>query len=253
MEAMETKEIPVGRIVSISELNVAVLINDEKVKYHDMLYTYNKGKKIQFEVAEEEGNLVSTIPFQSVIGLKKGLPVYKEQSGLEIEYSDQILGKVFDSYGGLIDNNVIEQPKKRNVYSRNLTLEVTESLAINDMVRMKKILDSIKALGVKIALDDFGTGYSSLNHIREIPLDVIKVDQSFVKDLAVDQYAQAFVKMVGELADALNVKICVEGIETADQFKVLEGMDVQMIQGFYFDKPMPKNEFEIKLMGERMY
>ena len=67
---------------------------------------------------------------------------------------------------------------------QNLTLEVTESLAINDMERMKGILNGIKALGVHLALDDFGTGYSSLNHIREIPFDVIKVDQSFVKDLA---------------------------------------------------------------------
>ena len=66
---------------------------------------------------------------------------------------------------------------------RNLTLEVTESLAINDMERMKEILGSIKALGVRIALDDFGTGYSSLNHIREIHFDVIKVDQSFFREL----------------------------------------------------------------------
>ncbi|MCR5278996.1 MAG: EAL domain-containing protein, partial [Lachnospiraceae bacterium] len=123
------------------------------------------------------------------------------------------------------------------------TLEVTESLAINDMERMKKILSAIKNLGVKIALDDFGTGYSSLNHIREIPFDVIKVDQGFVKDLAEDAFSQSFVKMVAELAETLGVNVCVEGIETDRQFAALVGMKVKMVQGFYYDKPMPRESF----------
>ena len=113
---------------------------------------------------------------------------------------------------------------------------------------MKKILDSIKKLGVKIALDDFGTGYSSLNHIREIPIDVIKVDQTFVKDLESDDYAKAFIAMIGELAQALDVKICVEGIETLEQYKVLENMNVHMIQGYYFGRPMPRENFEEKFL-----
>ncbi len=131
----------------------------------------------------------------------------------------------------------------------NLTLEVTESLAINDMDRMKKILSNIKTLGVKIALDDFGTGYSSLNHIREIPFDVIKVDQSFVRDLADDAYSQSFIKMVAELAETIGVNICVEGIETKEQFDALNGMKVKMVQGFYFDRPMTREDFEAKYIG----
>ncbi len=152
----------------------------------------------------------------------------------------------------LMQNDIVETIAKTieevGVNPRNLTLEVTESLAINDMERMKKILGNIKKLGIRIALDDFGTGYSSLNHIREIPLDVIKVDQSFVKDLATDQYAQSFVKMIGELAEALGVRVCVEGIETIEQFKALENMNVRMVQGFYFDKPMPRDAFEAKYL-----
>lgn len=134
------------------------------------------------------------------------------------------------------------------VNPRNLTLEVTESLAINDMERMKGILNSIRSLGVRIALDDFGTGYSSLNHIREIPLDVIKVDQSFVAELAEDSYSQSFIKMVAELAGAIGVSICIEGIETRDQYKVLEGMQVRLVQGYYFDRPMPRDRFEEKYL-----
>lgn len=128
----------------------------------------------------------------------------------------------------------------------NLTLEVTESLAINDMERMKEILDSIKKLGVRIALDDFGTGYSSLNHIREIPFDVIKVDQSFIKDLEKDAYAKSFIKMVAELAEVIDVNLCVEGVETKNQYKILSEMKVCLVQGYYFDRPMTRENFEQK-------
>ena len=150
----------------------------------------------------------------------------------------------------LLQADVVEVVEKvieeTGIEPRYLTLEVTESLAINDMERMKKILDSIKALGVKIALDDFGTGYSSLNHIREIPFDMIKVDQSFVKELADDAYSQSFVKMVAELAETLGVNICVEGIETEAQYEVVRNMKVKYIQGYYFDRPMKCEDFEAK-------
>lgn len=147
----------------------------------------------------------------------------------------------------LLQNNIVEivedTLKETGINPRNLTLEVTESLAINDMERMKGIMRRIRTLGVRIALDDFGTGYSSLNHIREIPLDVIKVDQSFVRDLVEDDYSQSFVKMVAELASTLGVSICVEGIEKYEQYKVLENMKVRLVQGYYFDRPMPKEDF----------
>lgn len=136
--------------------------------------------------------------------------------------------------------------KETGICPHNLTLEVTESLAINDMERMKEILASIKKLGVRIALDDFGTGYSSLNHIREIPFDVIKVDQSFIRDLERDAYAKSFIKMVGELAEAIDVNLCVEGVETQNQYKILSEMCVCLVQGYYFDRPMTREAFEKK-------
>ena len=150
----------------------------------------------------------------------------------------------------LLQTDIIDIVKRTidetGINPRNLTLEVTESLVINDMERMKKILGSLKELGCKLALDDFGTGYSSLNHIREIPFDVIKVDQSFVRDLAEDAYSQSFIKMVAELAETLGVNVCVEGIETERQFKALDNMKVKMVQGFFFDRPMTRDSFEQK-------
>lgn len=136
--------------------------------------------------------------------------------------------------------------KKSKINPRNLTLEVTEGVAVQDLECMKKVLQQIKKLGVRIALDDFGTGYSSLSHVKELPFDVIKVDQSFVRDLAEDTYSKSFVKMVSDLADALGVSICMEGVETEEQCRVLGDMNVRLIQGYYFDRPMPAGEFEKK-------
>ena len=133
---------------------------------------------------------------------------------------------------------------KTRINPKNVTLEVTESLAINDMKRMKKVLEALKALGVRVALDDFGTGYSSLNHIREMPIDVIKIDRCFIQPLAEDEFAGSFVKMVSELARTIGVKVCVEGVEYRKQIEALQGMHVDMIQGYYYGKPMTVTEFE---------
>lgn len=134
--------------------------------------------------------------------------------------------------------------EKVRINPQNVTLEVTESLAINDMDRMKRVLKQLKALGVCVALDDFGTGYSSLNHIRQMPIDVIKIDRCFVENLSEDEFAGAFVKMVAELAKTIGVAVCVEGVEQRKQLEVLKDMNVKMVQGYYYGKPMPAIEFE---------
>lgn len=148
----------------------------------------------------------------------------------------------------LLQNDIVDTVRsvvrETGIMPENLTLEVTEGLAINDMTRMKQILADIKSLGVRVALDDFGTGYSSLNHIREMPLDVIKIDRCFVHDIGKDEFQTAFVKMVAELASAINVKVCVEGVETEEQYTAVKETKIQMIQGFYFGKPMHREEFE---------
>ncbi len=133
---------------------------------------------------------------------------------------------------------------KSNINPKNVTLEVTESLAINDMERMKRVLKQLKTLGVCVALDDFGTGYSSLNHIREMPIDVIKIDRCFIQNISEDEFSVAFVRMVSELAKTIGVSICVEGVEQRKQLEVLQGMNIKLIQGYYYGKPMPVKEFE---------
>lgn len=152
----------------------------------------------------------------------------------------------------LLQNNFIEtiqQALERSgLTPSNLTLEMTEGLAINDMSRMKMVLTEIREMGVRVALDDFGTGYSSLNHIQHLPLDVIKIDRSFVMGLGDDPFSEAFVKTVSELADTIQVNVCVEGVEEEQQCDMLENMKIDMLQGFLFDRPIPVDEFEQKYL-----
>lgn len=152
----------------------------------------------------------------------------------------------------LLQNDIVDRIAKVVTESRilpaNLVLEVTESLAINDMNRMKKVLADIRSLGVRVALDDFGTGYSSLNHIREMPIDIIKIDRCFILDIGRVEYQKAFVRMVAELAQTINMKVCVEGVETEDQLLALKETKIQCVQGFYFGRPMHLQDFEKKYL-----
>jgi EAL domain-containing protein (putative c-di-GMP-specific phosphodiesterase class I) len=112
------------------------------------------------------------------------------------------------------------------------------------MKRVMEIVDGLKKLGPRIALDDFGTGYSSLNYIKQLPLDLIKVDKTFIDDIVEDNYAQAFVKLIVDLSNTIDTKIVVEGVESENQFKLLKNLGVNYIQGFLFGRPVPPEEFE---------
>lgn len=153
----------------------------------------------------------------------------------------------------LVQNNVVETItniiQETGVNPENIILEITESLAINDMANMKRVIKEIKKLGVGIALDDFGTGYSSLNYIKQMDFDIIKVDKNFIDDLTSDDYAQTFIKLITELSEKLGAKVCVEGVEDKEQLAILKTMNVNMVQGYYYGKPMPYQEFEKTFLG----
>ena len=148
----------------------------------------------------------------------------------------------------LLQKDVVENIKKilekTGVNPKNIVLEITESFAINDMHRVMEIITGLKKLGPRIALDDFGTGYSSLNYIKQLPLDIIKVDKTFIDDIVEDDYAQAFVKLIVDLSKTIGTKIVVEGVEHKEQYDLLKRLGVDYIQGYYFGKPVPAKVFE---------
>jgi F-type H+-transporting ATPase subunit beta len=116
----------IGKIISVSNLRVDILLDSKGIDIKDIVWSEQDGRRDRYEVARIDGSLALAIPFGSVNGLKKGLDVYLQEGGLQIEYSDQILGKVFNSFGELIDGQTIAAPHTKNIYNNNLTLAEIE-------------------------------------------------------------------------------------------------------------------------------
>ena len=121
---------------------------------------------------------------------------------------------------------------------------------MQDMEMAIARLTELKSLGVQLAIDDFGTGYSSLNYVRRFPVDILKVDKSFIDGVTDGGESSALTAAVIELAGILNLKPVAEGIERADQLERLLDMQCDLGQGFYFAKPLPDEELE-GLLTER--
>jgi diguanylate cyclase (GGDEF)-like protein len=125
-----------------------------------------------------------------------------------------------------------------------VTLEVTESVFVQDSERALVVLSELKHLGVKLALDDFGTGYSSLNYLHRFPIDIVKIDQTFVADLGHDPASHAIVASVVELAHMLGMKVVAEGVETAEQHDRLASLVCDACQGYYFSRPISADDLD---------
>jgi EAL domain-containing protein (putative c-di-GMP-specific phosphodiesterase class I) len=124
----------------------------------------------------------------------------------------------------------------------SLRLEVTESTLMKDHQKCIGIMRQLSDLGIKLALDDFGTGYSSLQYLKDLPLQIIKIDRSFVSLIGIDKNDEAIIESILLMASSLNKYCVAEGIETKEQLDFLIELGCNQIQGFYFAKPMPKEQ-----------
>jgi diguanylate cyclase (GGDEF)-like protein/PAS domain S-box-containing protein len=133
-----------------------------------------------------------------------------------------------------------------------LEIEITESMVMENFERAIGILMELKNMGVRISLDDFGTGYSSLNYLRVLPINAIKIDKSFVDGLHAGSKENFIAATLINLAHGIGMKVIAEGVENSEQVKILKSYDCDQIQGYYFSKPVPAEEFE-KLMEKELY
>ena len=124
-----------------------------------------------------------------------------------------------------------------------MTLEVTESVLVADAARALSVIRGLKRLGVKLALDDFGTGQSSLSHLKQFPVDVVKIDRNFIADVQNNSASWLIVKAVVDLAHGLGMTVVAEGVETFRQRDEVFALDCDFSQGFYFSRPEPGDEF----------
>jgi len=200
------------------------------------------------EYAEEAGlifRLGEQVLEKSCIAAKKWL-----DKGLPIKVAVNVSAKQFTDTK--LVGTVAEILERTQLPSRYLELEVTESALIESFEYTVSQLKLISEMGVSIALDDFGTGYSSLSYLRLFPLDILKIDQSFVRDMNDDAQALNIVTTIIDLACTLNLQIVAEGIETKGQQDRLRALGCQMGQGYLLSKPLNCGKFEELIMSSKV-
>ncbi|MCQ2082014.1 MAG: GGDEF domain-containing phosphodiesterase [Lachnospiraceae bacterium] len=158
---------------------------------------------------------------------------------LNAKLADKIL-KVIDGY---------------SISTKYIEVEITEMSGYEDFESLSEFVNVLKKNGVETSIDDFGTGYSSLNLIKDLNVDTIKLDKSFLEKISMgeDETDKFVVKNIISMVSELNMKVVAEGVETDAQKEFLKDINCQVAQGFFFDKPLPKDKFEFRLLGERVY
>jgi EAL domain-containing protein (putative c-di-GMP-specific phosphodiesterase class I) len=132
----------------------------------------------------------------------------------------------------------IEQMLKRfNIGKEKLIIELTEGVVVGNISEIQYKFNRLKSMGVLIAIDDFGTGYSSLEYLRQLPIDYLKIDKSFVADLGHDDSAKVIIDTIISMAQHLNLQTVAEGVETEEQFAILKSIGCDLFQGYLFGRP----------------
>jgi EAL domain-containing protein (putative c-di-GMP-specific phosphodiesterase class I) len=131
----------------------------------------------------------------------------------------------------------------RNISPGNLQVEITENSFLEDPEEAARKINKLKDIGIKIAIDDFGTGFSSVNYLRKLPVDVVKIDRSFITDITTSQQDRSIVKAMIAMTAELGMVNVVEGVETIEQLELLMKFGIQKFQGFYFSKALSPGEY----------
>jgi diguanylate cyclase (GGDEF)-like protein/PAS domain S-box-containing protein len=191
-------------------------------------------------VAEENGVIIQLGEWvlreacrQKAQWLRLGLPELVMSVNLSaVQFRHKHLGDI-----------VMASLRENGLDPSGLELEITESAVMTDAEGAISLLNQLKKMGVKLAMDDFGTGYSSLSHLKRLPIDKLKIDQSFVRDVPHDRDDKAIVSTIIGMAQHLGLKVVAEGVETEGQLAFLHQNGCDEGQGFYFGSPMPAHEF----------
>ncbi|HFE38893.1 MAG TPA: EAL domain-containing protein [Gammaproteobacteria bacterium] len=142
---------------------------------------------------------------------------------------------------------------RNNLKEGSLELEITESLLIEQNDYTLSMLNRINDMGIRLSLDDFGTGYSSLSYLKRFPVDILKIDRSFTRDMTVGDTGTSLVEAILAMAKSLRLRTIAEGVETAEQLRILKRLNCQSAQGYHFSKPVTAAEFERLLISQRWH
>lgn len=200
---------------------------------------------------------------------------FLEESGIIIEVGERVISKIFQyintlkqtnrlpdgfktainiSAKQLVKNDFIEWISKLlikyQVESSDIEIEITESVALNNMQDTVQKIQSLKKMGITFSLDDFGTGYSSLSHLRDLPVDKLKIDRTFINDITIDKQDANLVRSIVQLSENLGLKTVAEGVETQEQVEWLKKTGHIFLQGYFLSKPVEPEEFEKRFLSK---
>ncbi len=162
---------------------------------------------------------------QEIIGLNLSVNLSARQRGL---------GFNAQRLAGILEENSMQ--------AKYITLEITENLLMEESSASVEWLDEFRAMGVKLAIDDFGTGYSSLSYLKRFPVNALKIDRSFVRDLPSDREDESLIAAIVAMADSLGLEVVAEGVETEAQRDIIKEIGCDYMQGYLFGRPMPADE-----------
>ena len=174
---------------------------------------------------------------------------WKEKFGISIPVSVNV--SRIDIYDPELENRLIGLVEKNDLSCEELMLEITESAYSDNANGLIEVVNHLRDRGFKIEMDDFGSGYSSLNMLTTIPIDVLKLDMKFVRNMHKDDKSLKLVELIVDISKFFGVPLVAEGVEDEAQYKTLKEMGCEVIQGYYFSKPIPPEEFENFITEEK--
>jgi len=193
----------------------------------------------------EESNLITKIDEWVIDQALRQQKAWRDQGLLLVPIAVNLSGRhlVSDSLVAYISQKL----KRYNIEGKLLEIEITEGVLLQDIQRCVAVMAELKALEIKISVDDFGTGYSSLSYLKRLPLDILKIDQSFVEECDSHTEDTKICETIIHLARSLELGIVAEGVETAQQADMLKSLGCEVFQGYYFHKPMKSSEIVLLL------
>ncbi len=166
---------------------------------------------------------------------------WKKEFGMTIPVSVNV--SRIDIYDPELENYLLGILERNGLTTKEMLLEITESAYSDNAARLIEVVNSLREKGFRIEMDDFGSGYSSLNMLTTIPIDVLKMDMKFVRNMLKDEKSLKLCELVMDISRFLDVPVVAEGVEDEAQLERLRDMGCELVQGFYFSRPVPPEEF----------
>ena len=154
---------------------------------------------------------------------------------------------------GLLQEDLARALSQYDIDPSTLELEVTETAIMDDLDLAVQTLNELKKMGIRTAIDDFGTGHSSLSYLRKLPIEILKIDKSFIDEILVSQEDKTLVRGIIDMVHALGIEVVAEGVENHQMASLLHDMNCDLVQGYHYCRPIPEEDFLTLIKSRQCY